>query len=178
MAGFRAIQDISGGGFTGKVQTYGVASGHSTLLAVGDAVTETGTADAAGTPLVDASSAAGLITGFIVSIDPNYSDLEAKGLVAGIAGTVKVAVDPNTLLSAVSSTTIALVNVGLNADIVATEATAAGGLVNSNMTVNTSSPGTATAQVRIVSLPDGAGGAGTKMIVRVNESTIKGVVGV
>ena len=36
--GFRPVQDISGGSYTGKVQTFGVAAGHSTLLSTGDLV--------------------------------------------------------------------------------------------------------------------------------------------
>jgi hypothetical protein len=155
-----------------------VASGHASLLAVGDLVKETGTSDTAGLAQVDAAAAAGLITGVIVAIDPNFSALETKGLAAGTAGTVKVAVDPNTTMLAESSAAVAITDVGANADIVATAATASGGLVNSNMTVNTAAPGSATAQMRIIGLPDGAGGAGTTMLVRINESTVKGVVGV
>ena len=176
--GFRPTQDISGNGYCGKIQTYGVASGHASLLAVGDLVIETGTSDTAGLAQVDAAAATGLITGVIVAIDPNFSALETKGLAAGTAGTVKVQVDPDTLMLADSSAAVAVTDVGANADIVATAATASGGLVNSNMTVNTAAPGSATAQMRIVGLPNGAGGAGTSMLVRINESTVKGVVGV
>ena len=78
--GFRPVQDISGGSYTGKVQTFSVAAGHTTLLAVGDLVRITGTADANGLAGVDAAAAGTLITGPIVAIDFNPSDLETKGL--------------------------------------------------------------------------------------------------
>lgn len=176
--GFRPIQDISGGSYTGKIQTFSVAAGHSTLLAVGDLVRITGTARVSdGMAEVDAAAAAQTITGPIVAIDFNISDLQAKGLAASTAGTVKVAVDRNLLMEADASTTVAVTDVGGNAEIVATAATASGGLVNSNMTVNTSSVGSATAQIRIEGLKDGDTASGATMFVRINESTL-GVVGV
>ena len=170
--GFRPIQDISGGSYTGKVQTFAVAAGHATLLAVGDLVRITGTARASdGMALVDAAATAQTLTGPIVSIDFNISNLDAKGLAAGTAGTVKVATDTDILMEAEASTTVALDDVGANADITATVASASGGLVNSNMVVNTTSPSAATAQIRIVGLKDGDTSAGATMFVRINEST-------
>ena len=141
--GFRPVQDISGGSYTGKVQTFSVAAGHTTLLAVGDLVRITGTADANG----------------------------LAGLAISTAGTVKVATDPMILLEAISSTTVAVTDVGGNAEIVATEATASGGLVNSNMTVNTGTVIAGTAQIRIEGLKDGGTAAGTTLYCRINEST-------
>lgn len=169
--GFRPVQDISGGSYTGKVQTFSVAAGHTTLLAVGDLVRITGTADANGLAGVDAAAAGTLITGPIVAIDFNPSNLETKGLAISTAGTVKVATDPMILLEAISSTTVAVTDVGGNAEIVATEATASGGLVNSNMTVNTGTVIAGTAQIRIEGLKDGGTAAGTTLYCRINEST-------
>ena len=184
--GFRPIQDLSGQGYTGKVQTYAVDAAHSTLIAVGDLVVETGNLDAAtGVSEVDAASAAGLITGVIVAIDPNFSDLEAKGLAALTAGTVLVAVDADMLLEAeTSGGTFAVTDVAGNLDAVVTAATASGGLVNSNMTVNaTGNASSGTAQLRMVGVKDSGditfpAPIGTTVICRINESTINGAVGV
>jgi hypothetical protein len=173
--GFRPVQDISGNCYTGKVQTFHVASGHATLLAVGDLVRITGTANTDGMAQVDANAAAQLITGPIVGIDYNPSDLESKGLAAGTAGTVKVATDPMILLEAETSTTVAVTDVGGNAEIVATAASASGGLVNSNMTVNTAAVGSATAQIRIEGLKDGGTASGSTVYCRINESTARAV---
>jgi hypothetical protein len=177
--GFRPIQDRSGHSYTGKVETYAVKSTHATLLSVGDLVIETGNLDAAtGISEVDAVSAAGLITGVIIGVDYNMQNLEQKGLPASTAGTVKVAVDKDMLLEAeTSGGTFALNDVGGNLDIVATAATASGGLVNSNMTINaTGNASSATAQVRIVSVKDSGditypAAIGTTLICRINEST-------
>lgn len=176
--GFRPINSITGGRYTGKVQTYGVDAGHATLLAVGDLVVETGTSDSDGLAEVDAASAGSLITGVIVAIDPDLSNLERKGLPASTAGKVKVAVGREMLLEAESSTTVAAGDVGGNADIVATAATTTGNLVNSNMKVDTSSVGAASAQIRIVGRKDGGTAADTTLICQINESTVDGTTGV
>jgi len=179
--GFRPIQDQSGHSYTGKVVTYDVVSGHATLLAVGDLVIVTGTASATtGLAGADAAAAGGLITGPIVAIDPNISNLEQAGLPAGTAGTIKVAVDNDLLMEAeISNGSIAITDVQGNADIVATAASLAGGLANSNMTIDAAAFAAATAQIRIVSLNENADvGSGVTVICRINESTTAGVVGV
>ena len=85
MSGARLTKTQNSSGYTGKVFTYNVASGHSTLLAIGDFVSETGTGTAVGKPQVDASAAGGLITGVITSVAPNFSNLEQAGLPASTA---------------------------------------------------------------------------------------------
>lgn len=186
--GFRPIQDLSGNSYCGKIQTFAVASGHSTLLSVGDLVVETGNVEeATGLSEVDAITAGtgNLITGVIVAIDPNFSDLEQRGLPAGTGSKIKVAVDPNMLMEAeTSGGTFAITDVGGNLPVVVTAATATGGLVNSNMTINAAGNGLSTTeQVRIVGVKDSAGltypaAAGTTLICRINESTIAGAAGV
>jgi len=186
--GFRPVQDLSGHSYTGKVQTFAVDATHATLLAVGDLVVETGNLEAAtGLSEVDAISAGttNLITGVIVAIDPDFSDLEAKGLAASTAGTVKVATDPDLLLEAETlGGTFALTDVGGNLPVTVTAATASGGLVNSNMVVNTTGAAISTTeQVRVVGVKDSGditfpAPVGTTLIVRINESTIGGAVGV
>ena len=171
MEGFKPVQSLGGAPYTGKVVTYNVVSGHSTLLAVGDLVVITGTADATGLAQVDAAAAAGLITGCIVSIDANISNLEQAGLPAGIGGNVKVAVDRNMLMEAPTASAVAVTDVGGNAEIVATAATLSGGLASSNMTVQTDTVIAATSQIRIEGLKDGETDAGSIIFCRINEST-------
>jgi len=186
--GFRPIQDLSGNGYCGKVQTFAVASGHSTLLGVGDLVVETGNVEeATGLSEVDAITAGtgNLITGVIIAFDTNYSDLEQRGLPASTGGTVKVAVDPNMLMEAeTSGGTFAITDIGGNLPVVVTAATATGSLVNSNMTINTAGNGLSTTeQVRVVQVRNSAdltypAAAGITLVCRINESTIAGAAGV
>lgn len=187
MAGASLVKTQGASGYTGKVQTFSVALAHATLLAIGDFVTITGTANAAsGVAEVDASAAAGLITGTIVGFTPNYSNLEQKGLPAGVAGSVLVQLDLDVLYEIeISDTALTVADVGSNADIDATAASASGNLVSSNMTIDGSAVAGAgaTAQLRIVGLvppTDGTviGAVGNLATVRINESTVKGVVGV
>jgi len=180
MPGFRPVQDISGNSYTGKVQTFGVAAAHASLLAVGDLVKETGIADATtGIAEVDAATAGANVTGAIISIAPNFSNLEQAGLPASTGGTVKVAVDPNTLYeTTLSGGSVALADVGTNADIVITAATLSGGLAQSNMALDASAFITGTDVLRLVGLKDAEIGANGTVFVRINESTIKSTTGV
>jgi uncharacterized protein YbjQ (UPF0145 family) len=176
--GFRPITSIGDCSYNGRVQTYSVAATHATTLAVGDLVTETGLADANGIAGVDASIATGLISGVIVGISANLSNLDITYLPALTAGTVFVAPATEDLLLLATATTIALTDVSQNADITATAATVTGGLASSNMVINGAAYSAATAQIRIVSIVDGVIGANATVVCRINESTITGTVGV
>ena len=171
MAGFRPVQSIGGSPYTGKVVAYGVDSGHSTLLAVGDLVRISGQCDANGLQEVDAAAAAGLITGCIVGIAPNISNLEQAGLPALTGGVVYVATDRNMLLETTSTSAVLAGDVGRNAEIVATAATLSGGMAISNMVLNTATFIAATAQMRLEGIKDGVLTAGGTLYVRINEST-------
>lgn len=179
MPGFRPVQNRSSGPYTGKIETFFVNSTHATLLAVGDLVTETGNTDTkSGLSEADASIAGGLITGVIIGIDFNESNLEQKGLPANEGRRIQVATDKNLLLEAeTSGGTFAADDIGGNLDIVATAATESGNLIDSNMTIDTSGAATsATAQVRIVRVKDSESitypaPVGTTLICRINEST-------
>ena len=171
MAGYRPVQSIGGSPYTGKVVAYGVAAGHASLLAVGDLVVITGVADATGLQQVDAAAAAGLITGAIVGIAPNISNLEQAGLPAATGGVVYVATDRNMLLETTSTAAVLLADVGQNAEIVATAATLSGGMAISNMTLATAAFSAATAQMRLEGIKDGVLTAGGTLYVRINEST-------
>lgn len=178
--GFKPIADVNGGQFVGALVRYHVASSHSTKLAIGDLVKITGTAHTDGTPEVDAAAAAGLLTGVIVGVEVSPSSLEQKHLPASTAGYVLVAQQPKLYMKAnYSGGTPAVTDVGGNADIVATEASASGGLMFSNMKVDASSFGSATAQVRLEKIVYQADGSTIDhLIVSINESTVTGVVGV
>lgn len=163
-------------GYDGKGRTYRVPSSHASLLAIGDAVLETGTATSDGFPQVDAATAGSIVTGVIVGIVPDYST-ESFGdirLPASTAGTVIVNTDPDAEYEVdVSNGPLVAADVGLNANLVATAATTSGGLTRSNMTLNsTGKATTSTLQFRIVRLlvgPDGV--LGSRALVRLNVST-------
>jgi len=171
MAGFKPVQNMGGGSYTGKIVTYAIGTGNGKALAVGDLVVIAGQSNAAGLQEVETITNTSLITGAIVSFSPNYSDLEQSGIAASTAGECQVSVGLDVLYETTSSTTVAATDVGQNAAVTATEASTAGGLRVSNMDLNTSSFGTATDQIRLEGLKDGGIAADSTVYVTINESS-------
>lgn len=176
----------AGSNFTdpdGKIGIYSVAASHSTKLAVGDVVVLTGTADADEIQQVDAATAGADVLGVIVGFVPDYSteNFTSSGLAASTAGKVYVNTDPRAEYMVDCDETLAAADVGLNANIAATEASLSGGLMISNMEIDSSTKAaTATLQFRIVKrLPGSDGTIGDRALVRLNESSIiAGALGV
>lgn len=168
----------------GKIRSYDVASSHATRLGLGDVMRITGTGNStSGLSGIDAAAAGQSITGVLVGVDFQVSteSFLDTGLAASTAGTVKVNSDPFALYTVDTSATLAVADIGLNADIVATAATQSGGLTISNMTLDSSTKATTnTLQFRIIGiLPDDAGTLGNRALVMVNNSTQKaGATGV
>lgn len=183
--GFQLDYSQSSGDHDGKLQTYSVAAAHTTLLAPGDVVRITGTADTLGVASVDASTASASVTGIVAAVVPNFEgeNLTDTGLLALTAGKLAVHIDPNlTFKVAVANGPLVVTEVGLNAPLVATAATKSGGLTVSNMTINaTGVATTVTLPFRIIGIPLDDGGEldGNFAFVRINNSTVRpGAVGV
>jgi len=169
----------------GKIKRFNVDVGHASRLAIGDVVRITGTSTlVTGIQEVDAAAAAQSVTGVISGVVPSYSTeaLTDTGLVASVAGTVLVQIDPLALYEAdVSNGPLAVADVGLNVDLVATASTLSGGMSLSNMTINATGKNTTnTLQFRVVKLLTGSDGVlGSRVLVRINHTTTStGVTGV
>lgn len=177
MSGFHVANTESNGDYTGKQKTFAVAAAHTTLLAIGDVVKITGTADANGRQSVDTGATTTANTGVLMSVDfiLEGEQLSETGLPALTAGTVKVNVDQGLVYEAeVANGPLLVADVGLNVPTVVTTATKSGGLTVSNMTVNAT--GKATTQTlpwRVVGLLDGetSGVLGDRALVRPNATT-------
>lgn len=177
MAGFTALRNQGDTDYQGKLETYNVAAAHATLLAPGDVVVITGTADAKGRAQVDAAAAGAAITGVIASVAPMFDgeNLTETGLPALTAGDVLCHIPPTELFTAaVINGPLVVTDVGLNIDIDETAATKTGGLTVSNMTLDAATVATtATLQFRIIGLTQPQGGAlGDTAIVRFNATTV------
>ncbi len=182
--GFKYTGSLSDG-HTGKLRTFGVPSSHASLIAIGDVVRVTGTANATtGEPQVDVATATQSVTGVISGITPNFAteNFTDVSLSALTAGSVQVIVDPQGEFEVdVSNGPLVVADVDLNVDLVATAATTSGGLTVSNMTVNaTGKATTATLPFRVTALLVGSDGVlGSRCKVRVNNSTaVSGATGV
>lgn len=182
--GFRPVNDINGTDYNGQVQSYYVLSSHATLLQAGDAILQTGnvtTINETTYPNADAATNSSLISGFIVGVEFNPSNLEQQGLPAGVGGIIKVAPSfPDLLLSAEISDDITTTQVGHNAPILPTAASLVGGLAVSNMKIDVTSTATTSNQIRIENLIGGGIITNARVICRVNPafSTFAGSVGV
>jgi hypothetical protein len=169
----------------GKLESFSVDAAHATLLAPGDVIRITGTADAEGRSGADAAAASQSITGVIAGVEPQYvgENLTETGLPALTAGVIRCQIDPEVnYIADVTNGTLAVTNVGQNINLVATAATKTGGLTRSNMSVDAATAATtASLPFRIVGLVQNESGVvdGTKARVRINNSTAKaGATGV
>lgn len=185
MAGFNLDLSQGSSDHNGKLETFSVAAAHTTILAPGDVVNLTGTADADGIAGAGAASQGKAITGVIAGIEPVFAgeNLTETGLPALVAGKIRCHVDPDLNFIVQCSAPLVANDVGLNADAAVTAATKSGGLTISNMKLDSSTKAvTATLQFRIMGLaPDPTTGlvTGNHARVRINNSTLRaGTAGV
>lgn len=181
MPGFELSKSQSAGDFTGRVTKY-VTDGAAKRMAIGDVVVITGGADANGVPEVKELSGTNpwvaAITGVVVGIEPQFDDenFSTVGVARSTTRYVYVVDDINALFEVESDATLAAADVGLNVDIISTEATSSGNLIISNYKVDGSSKVTTNATpFRIVALLEGAttGTLGDRALVRMNETTTR-----
>lgn len=175
--GFKSTNTDSQGDVTGKQKTFSVLAATGEVIVPGDAVRIAGTANAEGIANVAIAPAATAMTGIVQAIDPTFAGeaLSTTHHAASTLGTLKVNVDPNALYEVdVANGPLAITDVGLNCPIVATEATASGGLFPSVMKANaTGKAVTATLPLQIVALKEDADGVlGNVAIVRLNATTV------
>lgn len=180
MAGFRPAR-ISGNAQRSVAEIYHVDSAHASNLAVGDVVTATGTFNSTnGYPEADAASAGGAITGVIISIMPNPSDVLKNYLPASTAGQILVETSPHFIFECEADAAVVAADSELNMDINATAATVTNSTsAASNMNLDVATKGTGTAQFRFITAKDVDNlAAGDKLYAKINESVRFDTVGV
>ena len=155
MSGFKPVRMRDGSSYTGSAQRCYYATAAN--LFVGDPVTlDANGADANGVLRVTKATAgtAGTIYGIVVGMEPNRDDLTKKYLASGDTGYVMVCTDPNVVYQAQEDGAggfLALADIGLNTNYVATAGTAATGVSGSEL--DSSAPVvTATLQFKIIGL--------------------------
>ncbi len=186
MAGFILDLSQSSADHDGKLETFSVDAAHATILAPGDVIRLTGTADAAtGVAGADAVAQGEALTGVIAGMEPLFEgeNLTETGLPALTAGEIRCHVDPNlNFIVPVTGGNLVAADVGLNADADITAASKSGGLTISNMALDsTTKLATDTLQFRIMGIAPNESGAfdGSFARVRINNSTMRaGTTGV
>ena len=196
--GLRPARHKSGAPYNGSFTPYAVPAGYATALFIGDAVTKTGTANAAeivapgagvfppGTLSEVNKTAAGTdnpITGVIVGFAADPDALGLKHSPASTAGVAYVANDPDLVFEIQADGAIPVTSVGLNAVLIYTNAgDAFTGM--SGAELNSANPAvTAGFQLNIkqvINRVDNEGNAaGNKILVSINNHTeVAGATGI
>ena len=151
MAGFQLSKTQGASGYTGKVQTYAFLAADANLMAVGDAVIVSGTANADGVASITrANGGAGTaITGTIDSFAPDLSNLELKGRTASTARLAQIQIDPDAVYELEIGSVLAITDVEANFLLTPTAPTTTGSLVRSAMVSGAAS---ATGPLRLIGL--------------------------
>jgi len=177
--GARAVKYLSGVGYTGSVRRFKKEA--SVILASGDPVVLTGTAEAATgialiTRAVGTEGTPATITGFVVGIDPIRSDLSKTYMAAADTGYVLVADDPNILYSIQADGTLAVTTIGEFCDLLVANADTDRGLSTTQLDASNAGTGD---QMRLMEFAQGpgllVGDAFPEMITMINETTYRGV---
>jgi hypothetical protein len=187
--GFRPVKKMIGGGFAGQVNSYFVPSSDATPLFVGDFVKLAGDARSpSGVPTVTRAAATDAVCGVVVGISfegigdlmniPNVSNLNTPIYRAASTNAyILVADDPNLVLEAQCTGTLATADIGLNVSpIVAT-----GSLTAGTSAYLSTKATTATLPLKLVGFPNrpdnNIGDAFVSAYVTINNHQYKGGTG-
>jgi len=173
--GLRAMRHLSGSPYNGAVTTYHVAVGDAQVIAPGDPVLITGTADTVGIPTVARATNGSRITGIMAAVANGLnSTVDFDTTLNTVASTnqyIHVIDDPTVIFSAQIDDTLVALNIGLNADLIAAAPVAG----KSQWEVDHSTLATtATLQVRVLRLvqdEENALGADAKVEVQIMAHT-------
>ena len=182
--GFAPVRYLNGAPWNGAANIYSIAAAYNTVLAIGDPVKSSGTADDRGVPGIVLGSTTGGLRGMIVGLG-KYEGLIAGGAPSNVdiiyhpasdpsAWYAMVADDPNLLFEVQeesNGTQLAATDVGLNT--ISKSGTYNGYLSGWQLPSSTgATPGTtATLQLKLFGLsrkPDNAFGAYAKWLVQIN----------
>ena len=192
--GFRPVKHLNGSPYNGQANIYEVPAGEAIPVYVGDLVKLSDAAATAGYPAVESVStattavtgnAAVAVVGAVVGIINTKLDVDGKMTTGSVsldipiyrpASTkqfVLVADAPDLIFEAEAVASVALTDVGMNADISSAAQTAGGGTGTSGQGVSTTAPGTvATRPLQIVGISkrvdNEPASANNKVLVRIN----------
>jgi len=169
---------VGSSAFNAKIKRCYINASDGTALFKGDAVKLGGSADADGIEEVIQVAAGNTIYGVIVNFDPDPTNLELTYRTASTKRYCYVCIDPFAIYEIQEDGAIAATAIGNNADVVVSSGNTTTG--NSGMELDSSSVGTATAQLRIINLvqrEDNAIGTNGKYHVMINENRLTSVTG-
>jgi len=178
--GLKPVRDGASAPYNDGTDAFALIASDSSIVAIGDPVVISGTADTEGHPSITlaAAGAGNRITGVVAGFVPNPTIVANGYRPAGIAAVALVEHHPDALYEVQANGPVAATDVGSNANLIAGSRT---GYNTSGWMLDTASmTTTATLQVRIVGLarrPDNEFGANAVMLVRINQTTETGAAG-
>lgn len=180
MSGFKIFKDLGNGGYAGALLRAYVPSSNSAIIAQGDIVKPSGSADAEGVPGVTRAASAGTIYGVVTSVDfTSESNIDKNWLPADTEGYVNVQGLPDVAFEVECSAQLDPADVGLNANATFSASSVDGGMATSGMKLDSSTKAaTGTLQFRIVALrADSDGVVGNRAVVRINNGAFTNTTG-
>jgi hypothetical protein len=177
--GLKPVRRTHGGVSNFATREYFVPASDATALFIGDPVIMAGSADADGTTPSVARVTTGRVTGVVVGFRPSDSIVANGYRLASTAAYVLVSDDPDTLFEIQGNASIAAVDIGLNADLVAGSGSAVTHKSGYQLDLSTKAV-TATLQCRIMGIQPRADNdltANAKILVRINLTTETGAAG-
>jgi len=182
--GLTPIKHLNGSPWNGQVNYYKIPAADGTATFVGDLVKNYGTATADGIPqVIRAAAADAVLTGVIVAFEPDPTNLSSVHRTASTLRGCYVADSPDTIFEIQEDAvggTIALADMGKNADVVATAGDTTTG--KSGMVLDSSDVKAATAQLRILRTVQREGNTAASAYCRfevlINEHTYKMEAGI
>lgn len=178
--GLKPVRDGASAPYNDGTDAFALLAADNSIVAIGDPVVISGTADADGTPSITlATAGAGnRITGVVAGFVPNPTIVANGFRPAGIAVHALVEHHPDALYEVQANGSVAATDIGANANLIAGNRT---GYNLSGWQLDTASmTTTATLQVRIVGLarrPDNEYGPNAVLLVRINQTTETGAAG-
>jgi len=181
--GARSDGHLMSSNFNGQVASYTVLATDAVAMFVGDFVKLTGISgvgqDGKSRSVVTQAAATDTLCGFVIGFQPDSDNLNRIYRPASTLRTVYVVNDPYATFVIQAQGTLAVENIGLNADIVVGTGSTVTGL--SGMEVDLSTVNTTSQQLRIMEIStaeDNEFGANANVICMINEQRFKGTVGV
>lgn len=178
--GLKPVRDGASAPYNDGTDAFALLASDASIVAIGDPVVISGSADNSGDPSVTLASAGSgnRITGVVVGFQPSPTIIANGYRPASIAATALVEHNPDALYEVQANGAVAVTDIGANANLIAGNRT---GYNTSGWMLDTASmTTTATLQVRIVGLarrPDNDFGANAVLLVRINQTTETGAAG-
>ena len=172
--GFRPVSMLDGSPYSGAMRECAILAADGTATFIGDAVTLTGTADAEGRPAVRQANANEAVFGVVVGFEYDPNDLTDQDRKASTLRRCQVVPALDCLFEVQTSGSFAITDVANFADLTVGSGSTVNGLSAMELDSATYGTGATLHVLGFVDRPDNEIGNNAKVLVRFNESQLRG----